>query len=121
MIVDRLWDRYAATWSLDGDTREDELSACVAADVTYCDPNGLLQGREALSAYMAAFQASVPGGVFEIRSVLNHHDCSLARWTLHGPDGRALQTGASFGSHADDGRLRAISGFFEPAGEDQPR
>ena len=64
----------------------------MAADVTYCDPNGLLHGREALSAYMADFQASVPGGVFEIRSVLNHHDRSLAHWTLHGPDGRALQS-----------------------------
>ena len=121
MIVDRLWDRYAATWSLDDKAREGELSACVAGDVIYCDPNGVLQGRESLSAYMADFQASVPGAVFEIRSVLNHHDRSLARWTLHGPDGRALQAGTSFGSHTDDGRLQAISGFFEPAGEDRPR
>jgi|HubBroStandDraft_1064217.scaffolds.fasta_scaffold1297508_1 ketosteroid isomerase-like protein len=120
MTADSLWDRYAATWSLDPATRASELPACVTGDVSYCDPNGPLQGQQALSDYMAAFQDAVPGGSFAIRSVLHHHDCNLARWELRGPDGRALQTGTSFGVLAADGRIRAITGFFDGPGQEQP-
>jgi SnoaL-like domain len=120
MTTDSLWDRYAAIWSLDAAARASELLACVTGDVAYCDPNGLVQGRQALSDYMGAFQDSVPGGSFRICSVLHHHDRSLARWMLRGPDGRALQAGASFGLLAGDSRLQAITGFFDPPGQEQP-
>jgi hypothetical protein len=115
MTADRPWDRYAATWSLDPAARASELPACVTGDVSYCDPNGLLQGQQALSDYMADFQDSVPGGSFAIRSVLHHHDRSMARWTLRGPDGHALQTGTSFGLLASEGRLQAITGVLRRA------
>jgi hypothetical protein len=120
MTCDSLWGRYAATWSLAAGARARELPAYVTDDVAYCDPGGLLQGRQALSDYMGAFQDSVPGGSFAIGTVLHHHDRSMARWTLRGPGGRALQTGASFGFLAADGRLRAITGFFDPPGQEQP-
>jgi hypothetical protein len=119
MTADSLWDRYAASWSLDAAARASELPACVTGDVTYCDPNGLVQGWQALSDYMGAFQGSVPGGSFRIRSVLHHHDRSLAQWALHGLDGHALQTGTSFGLLADDGRLQTITGFFDPPAQEQ--
>jgi hypothetical protein len=105
MTTEALWQRYAATWSLAAADRATELPGCVTRDVTYCDPNGPVEGRQALSDYMGAFQASVPGGAFRIRSVLHHHDRSLARSALHGPDGGILQTGTSFGVLADGGRL----------------
>lgn len=114
MTPDTLWQRYAAIWSLDADARPAELAACLADDATYCDPNGLLSGRAALSDYMGQFQANVPGGRFHIRSILHHHDRSLADWSLLGADGSVLQRGTSFGALAEDGRLRAISGFFRP-------
>jgi hypothetical protein len=120
MTTERLWQRYAATWSLATADRARELPACVAGDVAYCDPNGLVEGWLALSDYMGAFQASVPGGAFRIRAVLHHHDRSLARWALHGPDGRIMQTGTSFGVLAGDGRLAAITGFFDPPAQEQP-
>jgi SnoaL-like domain len=119
MTADSVWDRYAAIWSLDAAARAGQLPACVTGDVTYCDPNGLLRGWQALSDYMGAFQDSVPAGSFRIRSVLHHHDRSLARWTLRGPDLRAMQTGTSFGLLADDGRLQAVTGFFDPPGQEQ--
>jgi hypothetical protein len=114
MTPDALWQRYAAIWSLDAEQRQAELAACLADDATYCDPNGLLLGRAALSDYMGEFQSSVPGGRFHIRSVLHHHDRSLADWSLLGADGGVLQRGTSFGALAEDGRLHAISGFFRP-------
>jgi hypothetical protein len=118
MTLNALWVRYAAIWSLDSELRAEELAACLTDDVTYCDPNGLIEGPSALSTYMGGFQQSVPGGAFRIRAVLHHHDRMLALWTLQGSDGSALQTGASFGLLSQDGRLRTITGFFCPAGRD---
>jgi hypothetical protein len=116
MNPDALWKRYSAIWSLaDSAERDKELITCLADDATYCDPNGLLVGRDALSNYMGQFQASAPGGRFQIRSVLHHNGRSLAQWFLIGADGSVLQQGTSFGAHSDDARLRDISGFFHPA------
>jgi len=52
MEPEALWKRYAAVWSTGADRRREELLACVADDVTYCDPNRLIKGRVALSDYM---------------------------------------------------------------------
>lgn len=112
MTPDVLWDRYSAIWSLEAAARASELAICLADDATYCDPNGLLEGRAALSDYMGGFQKSAPGARFRIRSVLQHHGRTLARWALHGSDNAVLQTGTSFGALSEDGRLRAITGFF---------
>jgi hypothetical protein len=111
VTVEELWRRYAASWSL-REGREEQLGACVAEDVTYCDPGAQLEGRVALSDYMRSFQASAPGATFAIRSVRDHHRRSLAHWTLAGPSGDALQTGTSFAIHGADGRLQHITGFF---------
>lgn len=121
MTLETLWDRYAAAWSLDAASRADELAACVAHDIAYCDPNGVIEGRDALSKYMHAFRESVPGGSFLITSVRHHHDRSLALWKLTGPAGQELQTGASAAFHDHDGRLKAVTGFFDPPGQDTPR
>jgi SnoaL-like domain len=107
-----LWQRYAAIWSLPAEARDGELKACVAEDVVYCDPNGTVDGSSSLSDYMGGFQTSVPGGRFRIVSVLDHHDRTLAHWSLVAADDRLLQSGASFALVAQDGRLKAISGFF---------
>ena len=115
MSIELLWDRYAATWSLDDDSRPGEIGACVADDVVYADPSGVVQGRDELSGYMAAFRRSVPDGEFEIVAVLHHHDRSLARWRLRGAGGSILQTGTSTATHTPDGRLSTINGFFDEA------
>jgi SnoaL-like domain len=112
-----LWDRYASIWSSESAVRESELAACLADACSYCDANGLIEGRDALSAYMGGFQQNVKGGKFEILSVIHHHDRMLAEWRLLGPGGAVLQTGRSFAIVADDGRLRSITGFFDPAKE----
>jgi hypothetical protein len=120
MTPETLWDRYAAIWSSDAETRRGELVACLADDATYCDPNGLKAGRAALSEYMGGFQQRIPGGRFRILQVLHHNDRSLAHWRLEGAGGAVLQNGTSFGLLAGDGRLLAISGFFYQAGAGRP-
>ncbi len=113
MTVQALWARYARIWSADPGVRASELPACLAPDVSYTDPNTSLQGHEALSHYMAGFQANVPpGAAFKITDVRDHHARSLAFWKLVTPDGVTLQSGTSFARHAEDGRLQEITGFF---------
>lgn len=120
MNTEAIWKRYSAIWSTAAEaTRATELAACLADDATYCDPNGLIEGHAALSAYMGGFQQTVPGASFRIRSVLNHHDRTLANWSMIGPDGSVMQNGTSFGLLAADGRLRTISGFFYAGAQDQ--
>ncbi|HST84559.1 MAG TPA: nuclear transport factor 2 family protein [Kineosporiaceae bacterium] len=117
MPLDPLWNRYAATWSLAADDRGEELAACLSDDVTYCDPQGLVAGRPALSDYMGQFQNAFPGTRFQIESVLQHHDRTLASWTLRGAEDQLFQQGTSYAVVAADGRLSAITGFFEPPAE----
>jgi hypothetical protein len=113
MTPESLWQRYARIWSSEPAVRITELQACLADECSYCDVNGLLEGRDALSAYMGGFQQSVKHGRFEILSVIHHHGRMLAEWRLLAPDGAVLQTGRSFATLADDGRLRNITGFFD--------
>lgn len=118
MSPETLWPRYAATWSAPLSVRTAELAVCLADAVTYCDPNGLVEGREAVSAYMDGFQQTFPpGSAFRVRSVHHHNGRTLAHWSLHGPDGTILQRGTSFGTLSDDGRLLAITGFFYTSDE----
>ncbi len=113
MSPETLWSRYAAIWSAPESIRTAELAACLSDAVTYCDPNGLIESREALSAYMGGFQLSAPpGSAFRIGSVHHHNGRTLAHWALHGPDDAILQRGTSFGVLSEDGRLLAITGFF---------
>jgi hypothetical protein len=108
-----LWQRYAHIWSSEPARRATELEACLADGCSYCDMNGLIEGREALSNYMGGFQQSVKGAKFEICWVKHHHDRMLAGWNLIGSDGAVLQSGTSFASVAADGRLQNITGFFD--------
>jgi hypothetical protein len=112
MSPETLWNRYAAIWSRDVDSRASELEICLADDVSYCDPNGQISGRAALSDYMGALQKNMPGVTFRITSVDHHHNDSLAHWSLCVSNSTPLQSGISFGQIADDGRLRKITGFF---------
>lgn len=112
MDAESLWPRYSKIWSAAPALRARELRECLADDATYCDPNGALHGRAALSDYMGGFQQSVPGGRFEILQVTAHNGRSLARWALLNSDGVTLQLGASFAIHDSKGRLKDISGFF---------
>ena len=113
MNPEHLWQRYARIWSSEPALRAAELETCLADRCSYCDVNGLIEGREALSSYMGGLQQSVKGGKFEIRSVMHHHDRMLAEWKLIGGDGIVLQTGRSFATASADGRLQNITGFFD--------
>ena len=109
-----LWQRYADTWSAELALRLPELEACLHEECSYCDPNGLVHGRPALSDYMEGFRQSAVGARFQILAVAEHHGRSLSAWELRGATGTVLQTGRSFAAHSEEGRLLHITGFFDP-------
>ena len=68
-------------------------------------------GYAELSAYMAEFQKTVPGGKFMTSAFEHHHDRCLVHWDLVGADGAIAAKGASCGRYGADGRLVQMVGF----------
>ncbi len=114
MTHHQLWQRYADLWSTHNDDGSPEFDACLHEECRYCDPNGPVTGRAALADYMARFRQTMPGATFRIASVAAHNDRTLSEWSLHAAGGALLQTGRSFARHDEQGRLRDITGFFDP-------
>ena len=113
MTPDELWRRYAALWPAPADRRASELDDCVHEACSYCDPNGLLEGPAALSAYMEGFRNAMPDTAFRIDSVATHHGRTSSTWVLVGAGDAVLQRGRSFATCDEQGRLQHITGFFE--------
>lgn len=112
---DELWEAYTSTWSEpDPATRLRLLEKYLSADCEYCDPRVRAVGYDELSGYMAQFQQTVPGGRFATTAFREHHDQSLAGWNMLDASGRVVMRGTSFAVYAPDGRLRRLTGFFEP-------
>ena len=65
---------------------------------------------------MAAVQEQFPGYRFVLASgPETHHDRVRFTWQLVGEGGDAVATGMDVAVVADDGRLRAVTGFLEAA------
>lgn len=108
------WERYVSSWkatSLEEKTRI--FQGCLSADCVYTDPLAQTEGWDALSAYMASFHEQVPGGHFVTTYFLAHHDKSIARWNMVAGDGTPIGEGISYGEYNADGKLVAMTGFFE--------
>lgn len=108
----KIWNEYAACWSLAPDDRESKLAKCGTRDVQYKDANTITNGLSELSGYMEAFRSTSPASRFRIDTVLSHHDATMARWSVLDAEGRSVGTGASFASKRD-GLFGNITGFFE--------
>ncbi len=63
---------------------------------------------------MSELQKNVPGLKFIITDFKSHHDRSLAHWNMVDGKGNFLSQGTSFGLYGSDGRLKQMTGFFDP-------
>jgi hypothetical protein len=109
---------YIATFNETDPTRRRALVAdTFAADATYLDPLMSGDGHEGIDAMIAGAQQQFPGHRFELSAGPDaHHDRVRFAWDLVGPgDGTPVAAGVDFATVADDGRLRAVTGFLEPA------
>jgi hypothetical protein len=108
---------YIEMWNETDPQRRRELVAdTVTDDASYLDPLMSGQGPDGISDMIAGAQQQFPGHRFELVSGPDaHHDRVRFTWSLGSPDGQPVAIGVDFATTADDGRMRDITGFLEPA------
>jgi SnoaL-like domain len=109
---------YIAMWN---ETTPEDRRAIIAEtfadDASYVDPIMSGDGREGIDAMVAGAQKQFPGTRFELTAGPDaHHDRVRFAWRLVADTAAApVAAGVDFATVADDGRLRAVTGFLEPA------
>jgi hypothetical protein len=109
-------ERYIATWNEPDPDRRRALAGEVwTDDGSYLDPLMRGDGPDEIAAMIGAAQAQFPGHRFELAFGPDaHNDVVRFAWRLVG-DGGPVASGVDFATVAQDGRLRAVTGFLEPA------
>ena len=114
----KMVDDYFAIWNATDPTRRRALIAATwTPDPRYVDPMFAADGPDALDALVAGVHQQFPGHRFRLTEAPDlHHDRARWGWELAGPDGGApIAVGVDFAVLAPDGRLREVTGFFNPA------
>lgn len=93
--------------------RQELLNRSVTKACVYADPQSQCNGRHELLAHIEQFKQAMPGKSFRNHTFLNHHNQSLAEWTLNNETGAVMQPGTSYACFGEDGRLTHITGFFK--------
>jgi hypothetical protein len=112
-------DGYIAIWNeTDAERRRELIATTWAEDASYLDPMMAGSGQDGIDAMIAGAQGQFPGHRFKLTAGPDaHNDRVRFAWQLFGPDGGdAVAAGVDFATVAGDGRLRAVTGFLEPAG-----
>ncbi len=110
-------ETYIAMWNESDPERRRELVAqTVTDDASYLDPMMAGQGIEGISTMIAGAQQQFPGHRFELVAGPDaHHDRVRFSWSLAPEDGQPVAIGVDFATVGEDGRMRSITGFLEPA------
>jgi hypothetical protein len=111
-----LVNRYIEAWNETDDDRRRELVAGTwSDDGSYLDPLMSGTGHDEIAAMIAGAQQQFPGHRFERSFGPDaHNDRVRFAWRLYGPDGdEPVAAGVDFGTLAEDGRLRSVTGFLE--------
>jgi hypothetical protein len=110
-----VWERYVMSWKVSSATEKRAIYAsCLAPDCVYTDPLVQAKGWDELLQYMLDFQQQIPGGHFLTEQFIEHHQRSIARWKMLNADAVAIGDGVSYAEYDAQGRLVAMTGFFEP-------
>ena len=117
--VATLVDNYIAAWNeKDRQRRRALVAQTFTEDADYLDPLMNGEGQDGIDAMIAAVQQQYADYRFELAAGPDaHNDRVRFSWQLVGNgDGAAVATGYDFGTLADDGRLRSVTGFLETPG-----
>ena len=109
---------YIEMWNeTDPHRRRKLVSEVVTDDASYLDPIMSGTGPDEISEMIAGAQAQFPGHTFALVDGPDaHHDRVRFTWSLTDADGGdPVAIGVDFATVADDGRMRAITGFLETA------
>jgi hypothetical protein len=108
------WETYVSAWRIPSvDEKRRILQQAVADSGEYRDPLAETKGHDQLIGYMVAFHEQAPGAYFTTTYFLAHHDRSVARWNMVDGEGNVLGDGITYGQYGGDGKLVAMTGFFE--------
>lgn len=110
----KTWETYVAAWRNPSEAeKRAALQQAVAETAEYRDPLAEAKGHDSLIGYMLTFHQQAPGAYFATTYFLAHHDRSIARWNMVDQQGNVLGDGISYGQYGSDGKLVAMTGFFE--------
>jgi hypothetical protein len=115
--TDTLVNNYIAMWNeTDPDRRRELVAQTVSSDADYVDPVMEGSGVDGISTMIGAAQTQFPGHRFTLLAGPEaHHDRVRFTWSLAADGGAPMAIGVDFVSLADDGRMRSITGYLEPA------
>jgi hypothetical protein len=113
--VAKLVDRYFAIWNeQDGPRRRALIAETWSETATYVDPKLNAEGHEGLDAMVRTVQEHYPGLSFRrLGEIDAHHDRIRFAWSFAPESGQALARGLDVAVIASDGRLQAVTGFFD--------
>lgn len=107
---------FCAAWNATQPGERDRLlERSFSQNGTYTDPDSHVASRAALSDSIGLVLSRTPGARITCGHIQTHHDTMRMTWVMVDANGKELLRGMDFGEFADDGRLRRIVGFFDPA------
>ena len=112
--------RYIDAWNeTDPTTRAARVGALFSADARYVDPMAVAEGRDTITATIAAVQEQFPGFTFRLAGdVDGHHDQVRFSWELGPRGGPAPIAGfdvavLDFAASDPECRIRTVLGFLD--------
>jgi hypothetical protein len=110
----KTWETYVSAWQApSAQAKAIALRDSADAGCVYRDPLTQAEGHAALVDYMLGFHQQVPGGHFKTTSFRAHSARSVATWHMCSAEGAVIGEGISYGEYGADGKLRAMTGFFD--------
>jgi hypothetical protein len=108
---------YIAMWNeADPRLRRELVAQTLTDDASYLDPVMAGEGIDGIDEMIAGAQQHFPGHRFALVSGPDgHHDRVRFSWSLAPAGGDPVAIGTDFATVADDGRMRSVTGFLEPA------
>ena len=108
---------YIEMWNeTDPQRRRELVTQTVTDDARYLDPMMSGDGPDGITEMIGRAQRQFPGHRFALVSGPDaHHDRVRFTWSLGSAAGETVAVGVDFATTADDGRMRDITGFLEPA------
>lgn len=109
-----IWETYTSAWKAETAAQKHEIfKHCLAPEAVYTDPLALTKGWGELTEYMLEFHQQIAGGHFVTNYFLAHHDKSIAKWDMLTGDGTKVGEGISYGHYNAEGKLTAMTGFYQ--------
>jgi len=112
---EQTWETYISSWQVvPAEDKRELFEQSLDLACQYNDPLVKAKGWDELIKYMQDFHRQIPGGYFVTRYFLAHSNKSIAKWEMRN-NHIVLGDGISYGEYNDDGKLIAMTGFFEPS------